>query len=297
MGDGMRAVDLQQQEKYWKGSFVAMASPCDVLMEVKEKSLANEILTAVADEAWRIENKFSRYKTGNIIDQINTAEGKLTRIDEETSRLLVFSNELFELSEGMFDVTSGILRQIWTFDGSDHLPEEKQVEELLEKIGWQNVTRTKDHISLPDGMEIDLGGLGKEYAVDRCIQVVRDKTQASVLINFGGDLGVTAVRENNACWSVGRLITGSNKTNRVIQLYRGSIATSGNANRYLVKEGLRYCHILNPKTGWPVSDAPDTISVAAATCVEAGMLSTLAMLQGGQAEAFLQLQEVEYWIN
>ena len=93
------------------------------------------------------------------------------------------------------------------------------------------------------------------------------------------------------------MITGSTDAVSIFQLYKGAIATSGDAHRFLVKDGVRYSHILNPKTGWPVKDAPHTVSVAAGTCIEAGMLSTFAMLQGAQAEEFLKLQEVDYWIN
>ena len=276
---------------------MAMASPCDVLMEVEDESLAQDILNAVAKEAWRIEDKFSRYKKDNIIFQINHSNGRAVVIDEESGRLLDFANELFEISEGLFDVTSGVLRQVWRFDGSDKLPTGKQVTNTVKKIGWQKVIRQGNELILPDGMEIDLGGIGKEYAVDRCIQITRQKTKESVLVNFGGDLAISTARRKNAYWSVGRLITGSSEECGVFQLYKGAIATSGDANRYLLKDGVRYSHILNPLTGWPVQDAPHTVSVAAPTCVEAGMMSTLAMLQGGDAEAFLKLQEVDYWVD
>jgi len=276
---------------------MAMASPCDVLMEVEDESLAQEILNAVANEAWRIEDKFSRYKKDNIIFQINHSNGETVAIDEETSRLLDFANELFEISEGLFDVTSGVLRQVWKFDGSDNVPTKKQVKKILRNIGWQKVSRQGSNVTLPEGMEIDLGGIGKEYAVDRCVQIARKKTKQSVLVNFGGDLAMTTARNNKTFWSVGRLITGSDEACGIFQLYSGAIATSGDANRYLLKDGKRYSHILNTKTGWSVIDAPHTVSVAAATCIEAGMMSTLAMLQGGQAEAFLKIQEVDYWVD
>ena len=276
---------------------MAMASPCDVLMEVEDESLAQEILSAIANEAWRIEDKFSRYKNDNIIFQINHSDGETVAIDEETSRLLDFANELFEISEGLFDVTSGVLRQVWTFDGSDNLPEKKQVKKILKRIGWQKVIREGSSITLPEGMEIDLGGIGKEYAVDRCVQIAKQKTKESVLVNFGGDLAVTTARKDEKFWSVGRLITGSDEAFGLFQLYRGAIATSGDAHRYLLKDGIRYSHILNPLTGWSVIDAPHTVSVAAPTCIEAGMMSTLAMLQGGKAEEFLNIQEVDYWID
>jgi thiamine biosynthesis lipoprotein len=118
-----------------------------------------------------------------------------------------------------------------------------------------------------------------------------------VLINLGGDLACTGPRKRDDSWSVGRLITGSEQAVGIFHLTKGAIATSGDANRYLLKDGIRYSHILNPQTGWPVTAAPHTISVAAATCTEAGMLSTLALLQGAQAEEFLKLQQVDYWLD
>ena len=293
----MRKTELQKENNFWKGTFMAMASPCDVLMEVEDKSLAEDILSAVADEAWRIEDKFSRYKNDNIIYKINHSKGELVTIDDETARLFDFSNQLFEISEGLFDVTSGVLRAVWKFDGSDNVPEKKHIKKIIKNIGWQKVGRESNTIRLPDGMEIDLGGIGKEYAVDRCVQIARQKTSESVLVNFGGDLAMSTPKKDNDFWSVGRLITGSEEACGLFQLYSGAIATSGDANRYLLKDGIRYSHILNPKTGNSIIDAPHTVSVAAPTCVEAGMMSTLAMLQGAQAEEFLKLQEVNYWID
>jgi len=276
---------------------MAMASPCDVLMEVSDRALAQTILDTVANEAWRIEDKFSRYKKDNIVYRINNADQQAVEVDEETERLLDFANELYSLSEGMFDITSGILRKLWTFDGSDHFPDKAEVDEILKNIGWQKVNRQQGQVTLPKNMEIDFGGIGKEYAVDRCALLVKDLTRESVLINFGGDLAVTTPRKNNAYWSVGRLVTGSDEAFSMFQLYKGAIATSGDAHRYLLKDGVRYSHILNPKTGWPIADAPHTVSVAAPTCVQAGMLSTLALLHGEQAEEFLKLQEVDYWLD
>jgi len=297
MTDKQLANELIRDGNGWRGRFRAMACPCEVLMDVDRQSLAEEILQQVHAEAVRIEARFSRYRDDNIIHQINSADGRAVTVDEETARLLDFADELFRLSDGMFDITSGVLRRVWLFDGSDRLPSEDSVAGLMPIIGWQKVRWLKPELTLQPGMEIDLGGIGKEYAVDRSIQIARGLTDKSVLVNFGGDLAVSAARENNACWSVGRMITGQEQVVALFELRRGAIATSGNAYRYLLKDGVRYSHILNPKTGWPVPDAPHTVSVAAPTCVEAGMMSTLAMLQGANARAFLEAQEIDFWLD
>ncbi len=293
----MSELQLEKEQDCWRGSFEAMASPCEILMEVDDKFLAEKILEAVSAEAKRIEQKFSRYRDNNIIFNINNACGKSISVDDETARLIDFSDNLYKMSEGLFDITSGVLRKAWKFDGSNNVPESKQVKEILSTVGWNKVSWKDQQLKMQAGMEIDLGGVGKEYAVDRCVQIVRDMTAESVLINFGGDLATTCPRRNKGFWSVGRLITGKEHSVALFQLRKGAIATSGDAHRYLLKDGVRYSHVLNPKTGWPVSGAPHTVSITAPTCIEAGMLSTLAMLQGEQAEAFLKLQEIDYWID
>jgi thiamine biosynthesis lipoprotein len=288
---------MVRNEDCWRGRFRAMACPCEVLMDVDQEALAREILQQIYAEAMRIEHKFSRYRDDNIIHQINRSAGSVVTVDDETARLLDFADELFQLSDGLFDITSGVLRRVWTFDGGDHLPGDSSIASLLPIIGWQKVRWQNPELQIQDGMEIDLGGIGKEYAVDRSVQIARGLTDKSVLVNFGGDLAVSAVRDKGASWSVGRMITGREQAVALFQLRLGAIATSGDAYRYLLKDGVRYSHVLNPKTGWPVTDAPHTVSVAAPTCVEAGMMSTLAMLQGANARAFLEAQEINFWLD
>jgi thiamine biosynthesis lipoprotein len=293
----MQTAKLEQQQDHWRGSFKAMASPCEVLIESGRREEAEAILQQVAAEAWRIEQKFSRYRDDNITYRINTSNGRTLEVDDETARLLDFSDQLYRMSEGMFDVTSGILRKAWRFDQSDSVPSQSQIDELLPVIGWNRVAWNKPQLQLLPGMEIDLGGIGKEYAVDRCVLLVRAISTASVLINLGGDIAVTRPKDDGTHWTIGRLTSDPSAPIGVIKLKLGALATSGDEHRYLEKDGKRYCHVLNPITGWPVEDPPHTVSVAAPTCVEAGMLSTLALLHGKDAEAFLKAQDAPYWIN
>ncbi len=293
----MQSVKLEQKQANWHGTFEAMASPCEVIIETDDADEAERVVKTVAAEAWRIEQKFSRYRDDNITFKINNSDSEVIEVDDETARLLDFSDQLFQMSDGMFDVTSGVLRKAWRFDQSDNIPSKDQIDQLLPIIGWNKVEWDKPYLKLAPDMEIDLGGVGKEYAVDRCAQLVREISKASVLINFGGDLAITRQRMDGAQWTIGRLTSDPSKPVGVIMLKQGALATSGDAHRFLEKNGKRYCHVLNPKTGWPIEDPPHTISVAAPTCIEAGMLSTLALLQGNKAEAFLKAQEVPYWIN
>jgi len=296
----MKKLELEQANGYWIGRFQAMASPCEVLLELTDAQLAARLLRIAKQEALRIEKKFSRYRSDNIIYQINHANGSPVRLDGETAHLMDYANECYQLSEGRFDITSGVLRKAWNFDGSDNIPSNSQIKKLMPYIGWQKVTWQAPSIYLPVGMEIDIGGIGKEYAVDRTALLLAEQTGASILINYGGDIRASGPRCDGSGWHIG--IEGINENNspipsasKAIEIKLGAIATSGDARRYLVKDNIRYSHILDPLTGWPVKDAPRSVTVIADTCTEAGILSTLAMLQGKSAELFLDQQGVKYW--
>jgi len=272
-----------------------MGSPCELLSEVDSAADAEALASVVAGEAWRVEDKLSRYRSGNIIDEINSAGGRPVRVDEETAQMLDFAVTLYVLSEGAFDVTSGVLRRAWVFDGSDKLPTAAAIAASLELVGWERATWRSPLLTLPAGMEIDLGGIGKEYAVDRAILELQAVNGVACLVNFGGDLAVTGAPGRRAAWTVGIESPDGSSGSTLLELKQGALATSGDARRYLQKDGKRFGHVLDPRTGWPVKDAPSSVTVAADTCTQAGILSTLAMLKGRDAESFLAEQSEKYW--
>ena len=266
-------------------------------MNLADEEEAHRLADVVATEAWRIEDKFSRYIPGNLVARIN--EGQPVGVDEETANLLDFSETLYEMSNARFDITSGVLREAWTFDGSDNVPDPSVVEALVTRVGWHKVMWEAPTVYLPAGMQIDFGGIAKEYAVDRAATLASSDSGAACLVNFGGDLFATGSPVGSDGWQVGiDAATGrTNVSETVIRLENGGLATSGDARRFLLKDGVRYCHILDPTTGWPVVDAPHSITVAADTCTQAGMLASIAMLKGPQAEEFLAELGVQFWVN
>lgn len=292
-----RVTQVRQKAEFYCGSFLAMGSPCELLVESDDKSLVDWLLDSVATEAWRVEDKYSRYIRGNIVDQINSSDGRPVDVDDETANLLNFAAALTAMSDGAFDITSGVLREAWHFDGSDNVPSRRATKNILERVGWHKVIWTAPSLTLRAGMQLDFGGIGKEYAVDRAAEIVSTQSNEPCLVNFGGDIFATAPPRNGTGWQVGIESPGlENRTaQKIIRLDNGALATSGDARRYLLKDGIRYSHILNPKTGWPIPDAPRSVTVAADTCTQAGMLATLAILQGNKAEAFLQQQDVQSW--
>jgi FAD:protein FMN transferase len=285
-------------DDYFLGRFVTMASPCEVLVDTDDPAEAESLVRIAEREAKRIEQAFSRYRTDNIVHRINHSEGQPVRVDAEMALLLDYAAMCYEESDGMFDITSGVLRRVWKFDGGDRVPSEAAVRELLQYVGWSRVAWDGSTLAMPPGMEIDLGGIGKEYAVDRAAGLLAARTARPFLVNFGGDLFTGGERRGGRPWGVG--VDDPSRTGEAvlwrIELVRGGLATTGDARRFVLHNGRRFGHILNPKTGWPVEDPPRAVTVLAPTCLEAGTLSTLAYLQGRGADEFLKEQGVEFRI-
>lgn len=304
-----RGARLEALPQGWRGRFEAMASPCELLIEGGDRALAAALLETAQAEALRIEHQYSRYRDDSVLARLHAAGGAPVEVDDETALLLDFAARCHALSEGRFDITSGVLRAAWRFDGSDRLPAPETVAALLPRIGWPRVQWARPWLTLPAGMELDLGGLGKEYAVDRVLGLLRQQLQAqtgsadavALLVNFGGDLAVGGPRADGSAWQIGIEAPGCAPAAQPgaaaqLALRAGGLATSGDARRFLLKDGVRYGHILDPRDGWPVRGAPRSVTVAAPSCIEAGVLATLAMLQGPTAEAWLQAQGLPHWV-
>jgi len=299
---------LEFRENFFQITFQAMASECELLIDLPEDrvGLAKYLADIAIREVWRIEQKYSRYLDKNTFTRLHQHTGHWQEIDEETYRLLEFADQGWQISDGLFDLTSGVLRKAWSFNGSNQLPETLAVQDLLSHIGWSKLdyrkTGNKAELLLPENMELDFGGIGKEYAVDRALGLMlaeaqADETPISALVNLGGDMACNGLRLNGEPWKVAIEQPDTERNSlALLSLSGGGLATSGDSRRFLLKDGVRYSHVLNPKTGWPIENAPRSITVAAPSCVQSGLIATLALLKGDQAEDFLRVTGLRYWL-
>lgn len=275
-----------------------MASPCEILIRSLNHELCNKIAQLAVSEIQRIEAKFSRYQQGNLVDRMNHSHGNAVAIDQETFNWLEYAKSLYQLSDGLFDITSGILRTIWQFTADSVPPSQADILRTLQSIGFDKLRYDTKYFYLPEGMQIDFGGIGKEYAVDHISNLIAPlcaKTKASYLVNLGGDLSAVKLKPNAPPWIIGlESVNADNKTASTIKITQGAVATSGNSKRFFDYKGKRYGHLLNPKTGYPIADAPQSVTAFAEQCVIAGTLSSLAMLKGADAEQFLIEQGVDH---
>jgi FAD:protein FMN transferase len=273
-----------------------MASHCEVRVYAPDPATARHWSDAAIGEVQRIEAKYSRYRDDSVTTAINRAAGNAAlTVDTETASLLDFADLLYAQSDGAFDLTSGVLRRAWDFKAG-RVPSQSTLDQLLQQVGWSKIEWKSPTLRLCANMEIDFGGIGKEYAADRAAATVVDLGGEHGLVNLGGDVRVIGPHVDGQPWRVAvqdpRAEPGT--TIAHLNVPRGAMATSGDYERFFMHEGRRYSHLLDPRTGWPV-DHWRSVSVVAPLAIAAGACATVAMLKPvDDAVKFLDAQGVRY---
>ncbi|MGE5275845.1 MAG: FAD:protein FMN transferase [Acidobacteriota bacterium] len=246
---------------------------------------AERIARAIEGEARRIEVKFSRYRESSVVSEINRNAGRTpVAVDEETDMLLESALELSRQTGGRFDPTVGALRRVWDFK-SGRVPSDEDIEALLPLVDAAAVSRRNRTVFLRRaGMEIDLGGVGKEYAVDRAASFLREEGIRSAVVNFAGDVRTVGSRGDGRPWKIGVIDPRARGHCRfaVRPISDAGIATSGDYERGFVKDGIRYHHILDARTGRPARGVASATAIAE-SAFRAGCLATTALLLGPEA--------------
>ena len=260
--------------------FKAMGCPCEIRFFHHDDAEAERLADICLTEIRRLEAKYSRYLPASVTNQINDAAGcDPVMIDPETSALLDYAHTCFNQSDGLFDVTSGVLRHLW-HDGLLDTPPPSEFEKWLAIVGWQKVHRTATSIALPlAGMEIDFGGVVKEYAADATLALLSQEGVRDCLVNLGGDIAVLGRLANGQPWEVG--ITHPELPGQVIasiQVGSGAITTSGSYERFIRIGDKKFSHLINPVTGIP-ADNLQSVTVVAPKAIIAGSICTIAMLR------------------
>lgn len=276
-------------------AFDAMASRCEIRLAAPDAHTAELLSRKAVAEVRRIEEKYSRYRPDSIVSRVNAAAGREpVACDRETMGLMGYAAALFGASEGLFDITSGVLRKAWDFRRPS-VPTAQVLEPLLALVGWHNVACEGEEVYLRQaGMEIDFGGFGKEYAADRAAALLIEAGVRHGYVNLGGDMRFIGPRLDGRPWSIG--IQDPRDPDAVvasIPISQGALATSGDYERYFELDGQRYCHILDPRTGMPVRHWR-SVSVMAPMAIAAGSCSTIAMLKQQGGLNFLNASDMGY---
>jgi len=265
-------------------TFQALGTDC----RIQYTATSNNQAAAFAKEAvkWVVdfETKYSRFRSDSLISEINrNAGGAWTEIDPEVESIFAICDDLHFMTQGVLDPTMLPLMRLWDYrNNHDVLPDEKAVSETRELIGWSKVERKPGALRLPlEGMALDLGGFGKEYAVDKVAAVAVGNGINDCLVDFGRDIHALGHPPRYPAWHVALenpenpgTVWGSLAAKDI------GVATSGDYRRFFEHKGQRYGHILDPRSGRPVYNGILSTTVTANSCLEAGVLSTAVCVLG-----------------
>ena len=269
--------------------FRAMGSPCEIQLYSDDDRHVQSVADNAITDVRRIEARYSRYRENSVLSGINrvAAKGGTVAIDEETSALLAYADTCYRQSGGLFDISSGVLRKAWDFN-SNKIPHKAVIKQLLGVVGWKKIQLSATQISFKrPGMQLDFGGIAKEYAADRAASICEAQGIAHGLVDLGGDIKIIGPHADGRPWSVG--LRHPRKPHALlasVNVYAGAVASSGDYERCIDVKGRRYSHVLNPKTGWPVEGFVG-VTVLAEQCVIAGSACTIAMLMEQRGKSWL----------
>jgi thiamine biosynthesis lipoprotein len=243
-------------------------------------------------EMHRIESVMSTWREESEISRLNRdSRGRPVRVSAELFTLLEKAYRFSELTGGAFDVTARPIVRLWGFQGGEaKLPTEAEIADSLSRVGWRKmVLDTADtSVTLTGGSGIDLAGIGKGYAVDRCARILRDHGAKSALVDLGGNMFAIGAPPGRDAWSIG--IRDPEDPSGVIGklLIRDeAVATSGNYENFVVIDGKKYGHIVDPRTGRTV-DHVLGVTVVAPSATESDALSTGLFVLGPEESARME---------
>jgi thiamine biosynthesis lipoprotein len=264
--------------------FRALGTNCFIKLRCPDDHTALQFAADALEWLGAFEAKFSRYRPDSLISKVNgSAGGAWISIDSEMEHMLRLADDLHQRTEGILDPTMLPLQKIWDWKTvHEMLPEKQTVHGALALTGWEKVERRPGAVRLPiTGMGLDFGGFGKEYAVDFLRRMAEQRGIHDVLIDLGRDISTLGGNGRHPFWHVG--IEDGVKPGRCwggLALSGKAVSTSGDAVRHFIHDGKRYGHILDPRTGWPVSNGVRSVTVVANSCLEAGAYSTAVFVLG-----------------
>lgn len=257
-----------------------MGCPCELRFATDTENTFARAARNCRREIERFENKYSRYRPDSVTSAINRAAGRsAVAIDPETASILKYAAVCHEQSEGLFDITSGVFRQVW-YRQRTTLPQQNELDACLEKTGWDKVRYSGTQVYLPlAGMELDFGGVVKEYAADAAAIIAGKAGIRHGLVNLGGDIRIVGPQPDGRPWPIGIVHPlETDSAMATVPLIEGALTTSGGYERFVEIGGKRYSHLIDPRTGWP-AESLLSVSVVAGQAVVAGSIASIALLQ------------------
>lgn len=289
-----------QADTIVKRTMKLMGSRFDITLVAADSAQANTYIDVAVGEITRIEKLISSWDAHSQTSEINKNAGiKPVKVDSELIGLIERSIAISRLTDGAFDISYASMDKIWKFDGSmTSMPSEQSIKASVAKIGYRNIVIDKANGTVflkMEGMKIGFGAIGKGYAADKAKDLLIKKGVKAGIINASGDMNTWGKQPNGDEWKVA--ITNpmdKNKAFALLPITNGAVVTSGDYEKFVTFNGIRYAHIIDPRTGYP-STGIISVTVFAPKAELADALATSVFVMGKTAglDRINQLPNIE----
>ena len=265
-----------------------MGSRFDITIVAPDSLSAEQNIDTVIAEVTRIENLISDWKHDTPISRVNQNAGVApVRVDPEVFALTERALHFSRITNGAFDISFAAMDRIWKFDGSmTRMPSPEAIKKSVEKVGYRNIVLDRKHTTIflrHKGMKIGFGALGEGYAADRCRQMMLAKGIKAGIVNGSGDMSTWGKQPDGSDWTIGITNPLHNDTIfAIVPLRQAAIVTSGSYEKFVIFNGKRYAHIINPRTGYPATGV-SSVTVFGPSAETANGFSTSLMVLGKDA--------------
>lgn len=266
--------------------FRALGTEC--LVQFRHQDDRTSLVFAAEFLGWleQFEAKFSRFRPDSDVSRINeSAGGDWVKVSPWMETMLDLAGDLHQLTQGIMDPTLLPLMRVWNWKSvHTQLPERSEIKSANDLCGFHKLQRKPGKVRLPKaGMGLDFGGFGKEYAVDQVAAIARKHAIRDALVDLGRDVYAMGGNGCHPFWHVG-IEDGLNPGHcrGGLAVFNQAVAASGDYARRFEMNGVRYGHILDPRTGWPVSNGLRAVTALAPSCLQAGVYSTAVFVMGAR---------------
>jgi thiamine biosynthesis lipoprotein len=262
---------------------------------------ANEKIDTGINEIKRIEQLLTTFSEDSETNQINQNAGvKPVAVSRETFNLIQRSLRISQVTQGAFDITYGSIdKRLWNFDVQmTSLPDKRTAKKMVRLINYRNIILDDEKCTVflrEEGMRIGFGGIGKGYAAERAKQVMKEQGVQSGVVNASGDLTAWGVQPNGGKWTVG--IANPDSSHEIFSymtITDLAVTTSGNYEKFIMIDGKKYSHTINPRTGLPVTGIK-SVTIISTNAEIADAMATPVMIMGINAgmDMINQMNDIE----
>ena len=251
---------------------------------------AEEALTISEDKIKKLESLWSVTDENSDIYKVNQNGSRPTEIHEETAEILQFALDMAKQTNGALDPTISPVVTAWGFiSGEYDIPTEEELTDLLQHIDYEKVLLEGNLVTLPDGMQLDLGAVGKGYTGDIIAELLKKQGVTSALLDIGGNIQMVGRKPDGSRWRLGIQNPFGEGSLGILESEDGAVVTSGNYERYFIgTDGKQYGHIIDPSTGYPAESGLASVSIIAEEGKLCDALSTAIYVMGLE-------EATEYW--